>query len=328
MRKPLILLIAAALLAAMLISGCKKHNDVIIDVDPVNTEQSLPTAESTGDASTTGDAVSPTEPAITDGTETDTPADTPTAVPFVTNTPDAEQQPTAVPTSLPSAVPTSAAVETDPPATGITVPTIAPTAAPTNAPGQLNYGVFDSCCFIGNSVFEGLHNYGVIKNGTWYTKVGLNILTVYNTPVIGGTVPVIDELNSGSYSGVLLMFGQNECGWPDLSNFIRKYEQLLSDVWAKQPQAKLFIMGITPVSKAVSDKGENGVTNANINTINEGLAALASRAENAYFVSVPSQFYTSDGSLQPDASTDGVHLNVNYMRLWADHICRIVDGVL
>ena len=322
MRKPIILLIAAALLASMLISGCKKPNDVI-DVDPINTDQILPTAENTGEAITPYDTEVPTEPAITDGAETDAPSDTPTAVPFVTNTPAAEQ-----PTEVPTSVPTSATVETDPPATAITVPTIAPTAAPSNAPGQLNYGVFDNCCFIGNSVFEGLHNYGVIKNGTWYTKVGLNILTVYNTPVIGGTVPVIDELNSGSYSGVLLMFGQNECGWPDLNNFIRKYEQLLRDVWAKQPQAKLFIMGITPVSKAVSDKGENGVTNANINTINEGLEALASRTENAYFVSVPSLFYTSDGSLQPDASTDGVHLNVNYMRLWADHICRIVDGVL
>ena len=124
------------------------------------------------------------------------------------------------------------------------------------------------------------------------------------------------------------MFGQNECGWPDLNNFIRKYETLLQDVWSRQPNAKLFLMGITPVSKKVSDKGENGVTNANINTINAGLEALAARTANAYYVSVPQQFYGSNDALVQEASSDGIHLTVPYMKIWADHICRIVDSVI
>ena len=340
MRKLTIYVLIAALLAALLLCGCKKPDDIIIDVDPINTENSLPTGTQPGEQSTPTepggtalptDAVSaePTEPsAPTAPGETDaagTPGEGPTAVPFVSDTPAVTGQ-NATPT--PYAPPTSGADPTSPPVTGITVPTIAPTAAPTTPPGQPDYSVFDNCCFIGNSVFEGLHNYGVIKNGTWYTKVGLNILTVYNTPVLGGTVPIIDELNHGSYTGVLLMFCQNECGWPNLNNFIVKYEQLLQDVWARQPQAKLFLMGITPVSQAVSDKGENGVTNANINTINSGLEALAARTQNAYYVSVPSSFYTANGALQNDASNDGVHLNKAYMEVWADHICGVVDGVL
>lgn len=312
MKKFIIFALTATIMAAMLISGCKKPNDVIIDVDPAITDSSTPDTPTEASPSFAADT-----PAPSDSIESHT------AVPFVTDAPTPGDA-----TSVPTVAPTSASLETDPPATGISVPTIAPTSAPTNVPGQLNYGVFDSCCFVGNSIFEGLHLYGVIANGTWYTKVGLNILTVYNTPVIGGTVPIIDELNQGSYKGILLMFGQNECGWPDLNNFINKYETLLADVWAKQPQAKLFLMGITPVSKKVSDKGKNGVTNANINTINEGLEALAARTANAYYISVPQQFYGSNGALVEEASSDGVHLTVAYMKIWADHICRIVGGAV
>lgn len=326
MKKAVIILLAAAMLAALFTSACKKQ-EVIIDVEPANTDliESSPTA-----AEGTPDPFGTDEPATDPAEPTDVPTpsgtatDEPTPIPFVTDIPSGT--PTGIPTNIPTGVPTE--VPTDAPVTGILVPTIPPTIAPTTVPGQPDYSIFDNCCFLGNSVFEGLHNYGVIKNGTWYTRVGLNILTVYNTPVIGGSVPIIDELNNGSYTGILLMFGQNECGWPDLNNFVRKYETLLQDVWAKQPQAKLFLMGITPVSKAVSDKGENGVTNEHINTINEGLQALAARTQNAYYVSVPSSFYTAGGALQENASSDGVHLSKAYMEIWADHICSVVSAVL
>ena len=338
MRKTVIILLIAAMLAALFTTACKKRdegtdektNEVIVNVDPAATDGSVSPVDSLAPAS---EPPADTDAPTPDGSVTDAP----TQIPFVTNLPSQSDDPatdapaTGIPvhTIVPSTGnPTPTATVTDAPATGIPVPTIAPTSGPTAAPGQPDYSVFDGCCFIGNSVFEGLHNYGVIKNGTWYTRVGLNILTVYDTPVIGGSAPIIDELNNGSYTGILLMFGQNECGWPDLNNFIRKYERLLQDVWSRQPNAKLFIMGITPVSKAVSDKGENGVTNEHINTINTGLEALAERTQNAYYVGVPQSFYTTGGALQPDASSDGVHLNKAYMQIWADHICGIVSGVL
>lgn len=320
MRKSIIFMLIAAIFATLLMTGCKKPDNVIVDVEPTNAGEASPAFTHSAD-----DIPLPSSDTDEPKIESPTPEQTGggvTPVPFLTDIPFVTDVPV---TAVATAAATTAPAVTNTPSGGITVPTIAPTQPPA---GQHDYGVFNNCCFIGNSVFEGLHNYGVIKNGTWYTKVGLNILTVYNTPASDGSVPIIDELNSGSYTGILLMFGQNECGWPDLNNFIRKYEQLLSDVWARQPQAKLFLMGITPVSKKVSDEGKNGVTNANINTINAGLEALAARTENAYYVSVPSQFYGADGALPADASGDGIHLNKAYMQIWADHICKVVSDVL
>lgn len=329
MKKTVIIMLIAALLCALFTASCKKpDDDIIIDVDPANTDAVSPTKAPESDEPITDFPLDTDKPDQTPQNSTPSPApsdaaasDAPTQVPFVS--------PSAL-TDAPAVItPTPAQTAYDPTPTPIVTAPPSPSATPADSPsGQLDYSVFDNCCFIGNSVFEGLHNYGVIKNGTWYTKVGLNILTVYDTPVIGGSVPIIDELYNGSYSGILIMFGQNECGWPDLNNFIRKYEQLLQDVWARQPQAKLFMMGITPVSKTVSDEGKNGVTNANINTINAGLEALAARTANAYYVSVPASLYDANGALIADAASDGIHLTKAYMQIWADHICGVVGGIL
>ena len=192
-----------------------------------------------------------------------------------------------------------------------------------------DYGVFADCVFVGNSTFEGLYRYGVITNSTFFTKVGLNVNTVYTTSTSTGSVPIIDELNTGSYKAVILMFGQNECGWPSLDTFLSKYAQLLNDIWSRQPNAKIFITAVPPVSKAVSDEGPNGVTNEHINYINNGLEQLADRTANAYFISVPGVMFGSDGALCAEASGgDGIHLNLTYTRYWADHIRNVVASVI
>lgn len=268
----------------------------------------------------------------------DTPAETalPTAAPTPESTPELTESPT--PELTPAPTPEPAATPAPEP-TATAVPTAAPTPAPTAIPkptasptdppnGTPDFSVFDNCCFVGNSTFEGFHLYHVIDNGAWYTRVGLNVNSVYTTPTEGGSVPIINELDHGSYDGVLLMFGQNECGWPSLDTFLTKYVQLVADVHAKQPGAKVFITGIPPVSQHVSDTSPYGVTNPHINYINSGLEAIAGSIPYAYFITVPQELIGPDGTLPAEASSDGIHLNKTYLRYWANHICRAVTAVL
>ena len=259
---------------------------------------------------------------------TDTPEPTPAPTPEPTPSPAPTNEPTAAPTPAPTPTPT--AVPTPKPTAAPTA-TPKPTSAPISTPapsGNPDQSVFDNCAFVGYSTFEGLHHFGIITHGHWFTRVGLNINTVYTTPTEHGSVPIIDELNTGSYEAVILMFGQNECGWPSLDSFITKYERLLHDIWTRQPNAVLFVTGIPPVSKAHSDEGHYGVTNPHINYINNGLSALCVRTPNAYFITVPPELIGSDGALPPNASSDGVHLNGTYLRIWANHITRFVTDIL
>lgn len=203
-------------------------------------------------------------------------------------------------------------------------PTPVPTVTTPPTPDQT---VFDNCAFVGNSTFEGLYKFGVITHGTFFTRVGLNILSVYTQTTATGSVPIIDELNTGSYEAVILMFGENELGWPNINTFIQKYSELLDDVWARQPGCEIFIMGIPPVSNAVSFSSTTGVTNENIQLYNAQLVDLATR-RGCNFVTVPDALMTADGSLPAEASSDGLHLNLQYSKLWADHICLSVMAVL
>ncbi len=225
-----------------------------------------------------------------------------------------------VPTAVPGTTPT--------PTPEVTAePSLGPGVTPTSAPTEPDYTVFDDAAFIGNSTFEGLYRYGIITHGTFFTKVGLNVLTVHTATTQTGTVPIIDELWNGTYNKVLLMFGENELGWPSPASFIQKYSELLDAVWVRQPQAEIYIVAMPPVSKAVSDSSTVGVTNSNIQNFNAMLRDLAIQ-RGCHYIGVPSELVTVDGALPDEASGDGIHLNLQYARYWADHICLCVMGVI
>lgn len=246
-----------------------------------------------------------------------TPVPDPVVVDLPTDVPEVTPAPTAAPTEVP----------TEPPATE--QPTEqAQTPAPTQASGtEPDQSVFDDAVFIGNSIFEGLYRFGIITHGRFYTKVGLNVNSVMTDHAEGSSVPVIDELNEGEVGKVIILLGTNELGWPSFPTFIQKYSDLLDAVWQRQPKAKIYVTALPPVTKQTSDTSTVGITNSNIVRMNSMLEELAGR-KGAIFIDVPSSLYDESGALPADASSDGIHLNLKYDRLWADHITLRVMGVI
>lgn len=202
-----------------------------------------------------------------------------------------------------------------------------PTAAPTPVPTEADQSVFDDAVFIGNSVFEGLYRFGVITHGKFYTKVGLNVNSVFTASIENSSVPVIDELNTGTYGKVILYFGTNELGWPSLPTFAEKYAGVVEAVRQRQPGCTVYVCGVLPTSKAVDAKNQNGINNTNVRTMN-GLLEEMCRETGAVFIEVPASCYDAEGFLPEDASSDGIHLNLNYDRIWAEHICLKVMGII
>ena len=247
-----------------------------------------------------------------------TPVPDPVVVDLPTDVPEVTPAPTAAPTEVP----------TEPPATEQPTEQAteqAQTPAPTQASGtEPDQSVFDDAVFIGNSIFEGLYRFGIITHGRFYTKVGLNVNSVMTDHAEGSSVPVIDELNKGEVGKVIILLGTNELGWP---SFIQKYSDLLDAVWQRQPKAKIYVTALPPVTKQTSDTSTVGITNSNIVRMNSMLEELAGR-KGAIFIDVPSSLYDESGALPADASSDGIHLNLKYDRLWADHITLRVMGVI
>lgn len=203
----------------------------------------------------------------------------------------------------------------------IQIPTLKPApAATTSAPSaEIDYSCFDNCAFVGNSRFTSFKNYGLAKNV--YSVVGLNVDTVFTKSVSGSSVPVIDELNGKHFEKIILMFGDNECGWPNQEVFIQKYSKVIASVREKNPEAEIYLHAILPVSAEASDESQYGCNNPTINKLNEKIKQLAAD-EGVHFIGQPSCLKDSSGALKPDAASDGIHLNKKYSKIWLSSLAE------
>lgn len=182
---------------------------------------------------------------------------------------------------------------------------------------NLDASVYDNCAFVGNSRFVSLKNYGLAKNV--YPVVGLNVDTVFTKSVAGSNVALIDELNGKDYDKIILMFGDNECGWPNQNVFIEKYAKVINAVRERVPEAEIYLHAILPVSAEASATNQFGCNNPNINSMNKKIKQLATD-EGIHFIEQPSCLKDSEGALLPEAASDGIHLNKKYSKIWIDSL--------
>ena len=155
---------------------------------------------------------------------------------------------------------------------------------------------------------------------TAYVHKGLTVASAYTAKVIhqdDEDRSVMEALARTRYNRVYLMFGINETGWISNDIFISDYKQIIDDIKAQNPSAKIFIQSVLPVSKAVSDSG-GYVRNDKIAEYNKRLEQLAAD-EGATFVNVQ-EAVSTDGVLPDDAATDGIHLNKKYCEKWLTYL--------
>lgn len=182
-----------------------------------------------------------------------------------------------------------------------------------------------NAAMLGNSYLYGFDTYSVLPETDCFYRVGLNVRTVFTETMIDGEVPVIEELkNDKEYDEVLLMFGENELGWPNEQAFLDGYSEIIDTVREYQPKATIYVQSMLPVSKEVSDKNKDGINNKTIRERNEKLEALAEEKD-AVYLDVASIVEDDNGDLPEDAATDGIHPNISYYRQWADFLKENVN---
>ncbi len=192
------------------------------------------------------------------------------------------------------------------------------TAATTAKTAQLD---FSRTAFLGNSRVLSIENYGFSKNV--YGKVSLNVNTVFTEKCEGGSVPVIDELNGKDFDNVLIMFGDNECGWGSMDAFVRQYKKVIAGVRERVPGAKIYLISILPISYATSQKNEYGYNQGKINECNELIKKIASD-EGITYLDASSSIMNDKGYLPDEASTDGCHLGKEYTGRWLTYVSKYI----
>lgn len=187
---------------------------------------------------------------------------------------------------------------------------------------------FSDAAFVGDSRTEGLFINTGLATAQFYTANGLMVDTAITKDAIrlddGSKGNVIDALKQHDFKRVYIMFGVNELGWYSGTVFKNKYKELIHEIQKVQPDATIYIQSILPISEEKS-KNDKIYNNKNVVKFNKWIKEVVEEEELIY-LDVRSVIKDSTGALPKDASTDGVHLNKKYCKMWLKYLRENVKG--
>lgn len=175
---------------------------------------------------------------------------------------------------------------------------------------------FTDACLIGNSLCEGIRIYSNLKTMTYLSRTSMTVISAFSGHDFalypGYYVSAMDAMAAGDYKKVYIELGINEIGFP-VETFVGYYRQIIEKVQKEQPAADIYILSLTPVSRA---KDAGGVfTMSRINAYNEGLKQLASEMH-CYYIDCVSPLVDETGYLPSSDTWDGVHFNIPKYAEW------------
>lgn len=198
-----------------------------------------------------------------------------------------------------------------------------------SAPVDESY--FADAVFIGDSRVEGFHIQSGITQGTFLTGVGMDSSNIFEKQYIttaSGNITVYQALWNNSFKKMYIMLGTNELGYPDFEEFRKNYTLCLGELRKMMPDALFYVSAVPYVEESKVQTGEY-VNNTNIDTVNQIIFEIC-QANNYYYLNPNEVLSDGSGSLAPDATDDGIHLNADSCKKWLDYLKThyVVDDVL
>lgn len=181
----------------------------------------------------------------------------------------------------------------------------------------------DGALFIGDSRTSTLAIYGGWKTCTFWVKNGISIWEVMDAKIAtaGGkeNVTVREGLIANQYSKIYIMLGINELGTGTPRSFYEQYEKVITEMRKIQPNAKIFVQSILHVTDG-KDRTGSYINNEEINKRNHFLSEI-DKIKGVYFLDLNIVFDDpSIKKLNPDFSTDGVHLKATQIDKWKKYL--------
>lgn len=199
------------------------------------------------------------------------------------------------------------------------------TPAPSSpAPAQTHEAVnfaddFSDAAFIGNSVMQTFCQYGYSEAADTFCRVGLSVSSVYDKPATGDTKPIMERLSEKQYKRLYLFFGLNELGYSSDTAFKSRYKTLVEDIKNIQPNARVYLQLLTPVSQKVNDENKYNQNMERIEYYNSQITELCQEM-NLRCLDICTLLKADDGFLKSGLSSDGIHMGNEGCKIWADYI--------
>ncbi|MCC8137338.1 MAG: GDSL-type esterase/lipase family protein [Clostridiales bacterium] len=180
---------------------------------------------------------------------------------------------------------------------------------------------FSDAVFIGDSRMEGFRNTSGIKEGTFFTSVGMSLDSMTSEEIISDgedMITVAAALSGGTYGKIYLMLGANDLGEYSWSGFQSGFTSVTERFLEIQPDATLYVCSCIYVEE---DKVATGdyINNQNVDSLNAVLLEVCEE-EGYYYLDLNEVLSDGYGSLIEDASTDGVHLSAEYCKVMLNYL--------
>lgn len=277
----------------------------------------------------------PSEPQQPDIPTVETPPATePSTAP---STQPTQTQPTETQPSTDSTDPTTVPTEptqtqpTEPPTSETTKPT---EPKPTNPPAQkeeptfdfpaerVDDSWFDNTLFIGDSRMTGLKIYARAGKADYFCEPSLTFYKVFDKKLDDKNFEkqYLEELlTSRTYDKIIVNFGLNEASWSN-TMFEKRFEQFLEKLRGLQPNAKIIINGIMPVTKKYIDTAKYGGPYWEPESLKKKSDILASFADgvNVFYIDCNEYFADSKGYLFQSVTGDGCHPTATHYKTWRE----------
>ena len=176
--------------------------------------------------------------------------------------------------------------------------------------------------FIGDSRTVALQMYGGLVNSNFFVNTGMNIWKVMESQIAnvnGQNMTVDAALQVAKYDKIYIMLGINEVGTGTPDTFLQQYCVVINRIKQLQPQAVIYIQSIMHVTQSKDDVNTS-VSNVNINARNEKLKTLADNVS-VFWLDENEVFdLAGTGKLNPEYTSDGVHLKAKYIQLWVKYL--------
>ena len=134
----------------------------------------------------------------------------------------------------------------------------------------------------------------------------------------GEKITLLQDMQNKNIKTVYIMLGVNELGWSYPQVFKLKYKELIEEIRKVKPDCKIYVQSIIPMTKSKSDN-DKIFNNKNVAKFNQLIKEVASE-ENVTYLDVQSALVDSQGYLPEEASTDGIHLDVDYCKKWLNYL--------
>lgn len=180
---------------------------------------------------------------------------------------------------------------------------------------------FANAVFIGDSLTSGIRDYNIAKTDGVLAANGMTTRSALTSKVSvtsGSSLSVPDAVTSIKPVKIYLLLGANEIqGTTGTQGFVNNYGKLVDALKTADPQAKIYIQSIFPVTAAYAQS--TGVTNDQINSFNQALQQLSTQ-KGATYLDVASVFKGSDGSMDSTYAATGYNIKKSAYTQWLNYL--------